>query len=120
MVFFATASLIKGSGRRKVAFSGQFKVLFLPLRRGKKSLVMGSLTTVGDRNAVTQVNTNALDEGRPLSRPQAVCLALNRHHTGAYPTFGYVLSDASGYNGKKDAYRRYTRGRNASGSGRWK
>ena len=73
-----------------MAFSGQFKVLFLPLRRGKKSLVMGSLTTVGDRNAVTQVNTNALDEGRPLSRPQAVCIALNRHHTGG---FGFL----SGY-----------------------
>ena len=86
----------------------------------EKGLVMGSLTTVGDRNAMTQVNTDALDEGRPLSRPQAVCIALNRRHTGAYPTFGYSLNDASGYNGKKDAYRRHTRGRNARGSGRWK
>ena len=81
---------------------------------------MGSLITVGDRNAMTQVTTKALDEGRPLSRPQAVCIALNRHHIGAYPTFGYLLNDASGYNGKKDAYRRHTRRRNARGSGRWK
>ena len=81
---------------------------------------MGSLISAGDSNAVTQVNTKALDEGRQLSRPQAVGTALNRHHSGLHPTVGYLLDDESGYNGKKNADRRYTRGRNARGSGRRK
>ena len=120
MVFFATASLIKnGSERRKVAYKGQFKVL---IRRcwWQCRLLVGSLTSAGDSNAVTQVNTKALEEGRQLSRPQAVGIALNRHHTGLHPTSGYLLDYESGYNGKKNAYRRYARGRNARGSGRRK
>ena len=76
--------------------------------------------SVGESNAMTLVNAYTLDEGRPMSRPQVACIALNRH-LFSHELFSFkLLNDACGYNGKKDAYRRHTRGRNACGGGRRK
>ena len=82
--------------------------------------LMDRIYSVGESNAMTLVNAYTLDEGRPMSRPQVACIALNRHPFGFDSFSVESLSDACGYNGEKDAYRRHTRGRNACGGGRRK
>ncbi|WP_347847174.1 hypothetical protein, partial [Planktomarina sp.] len=65
----------------------------------------GRRNPVTESNAMTQAQAKTLDEGRPLSRPHVACIALNRHPFSFGFLSGGPLSDASGYNGKKDAYR---------------
>ena len=80
--------------------------------------LMDRIYSVGESNAMTMVNAYTLDGARPMSRPQVACIALNRHPF-SFELFSFErLNDACGYNGKKDAYRRHTRGRNACGGGR--
>ena len=76
--------------------------------------------SVGDRNAMTTAFVERLEEGRLISLPQVLRVVINRHHIGPFRAFGNLLNDASGYNGKKNAYRRQSCRRNARGSGRWK
>ncbi len=75
--------------------------------------------SVGDSNAMTQAFVEPLGEGRLISLPQVLRVVINRHHIGPFRVFGKPLNDASGYNGKKNAYRRQSCRRNARGSGRW-
>ena len=71
----------------------------------RQGQLTGRRNSVTESNAMTQAQAITLDEGRPLSRPHVACIALNRHPFGFGFLSGGLLSDASGYNGKKDAYR---------------